>query len=673
LNRDKSGKGLLLPRRLVAAAIQGLGVFLPSITAAVTSLTVLVTASFLATETHSQTGYVASVAGAASASAVPALQRRPAEGGTVMASMAEASPAIPAIPPFQSSGRRRRDSGAAGSATELAAAASDPTSASPRLLAAASTPAEVKPEATVNDRNPLTAIPDNVPTVVANINNAPGWQPHHDYRVGDTVVAGSSPLRGYRATRAGRSGADPGPSGTGSEIADGNVLWAYLSNVDFRGIAAWIHGIPHEQAGADCKSVITMQASYVGVLWNGQEYVQDDALNFGNINGSFAGCGEGPPTNWNAGTQRFWVTLTAAPGESFADHGPGTSLGYNPANGVAIRYSGLNDASDNAAIFGFSAHITLQRLQIKSDRGNGISMCCAILDGDLIDAGRSALQLDAVAQAVSDVVIVRGLVGMTSTYNNLIDHVTIVNPDGTGLVGLQVMFPALGGPTTLRNSAIFGFKYPTAIASANAKYPAFSTMSDNNATDAPRAADQDAASFVIKPLESTRIVAPTTAAPLPGEHSLFAVPFTSTTFVNPKSDFRLAEGSRLIGAGSLGAPMTFDADSSPDYPYLLHNMRHLSATVPLLPVKPLYYPQGLLPLLYRGMLVTGAGIPQDTIITLFTEVSNLRICAYLSRNVTQDRRGATYTASWEPIENTDIVGTPRRSPHHPDIGPWQRP
>jgi len=525
-------------------------------------------------------------------------------------------------------------------------------------------------------------IPDNVPTVTSNINNAPDWQAAHDYRIGDTVVNGAAPRRGYRAVGAGTSAPTGGPSGKGQDIADGGVTWKYLSDVDFRSITAWIDGIPKEAVGAGCVFDITMQSAYVGMLWRGMEYVDDNpgtALQFRNINGGHDGCGEGLPNNWNIATHRYWITLTAAPGESFADKGPSIPLAYDPANGVAIRSSVPDTGfsrNDNSAIYALS-FVKLQRLQVRSDRGNGIYTCCGIIEDDLIDAAQSGLQLDYRAEVHNLVIIARGQVGMTSTYNNLIDHVTIVNPNGTGLVGVEVMNPGMDGPSTVRNTAIFGFKYPTGISTNYKQYPAFSTMSDHNASDAPVASGQNGDNVMINPLESGRIQPAMTAAPLPGEHSLSGVSFSAATFNDPKGDFRLAAGSRLRGAGALGSPLSLQADILASYPFLLQFGRNFSAAVPLLRVSlpPLYYGAATNPLLYPGMLVSGPGMPEGTIVE--TVLANRFLTgdvhndAYLNRNATVNQTGATFRAGWEALEDTDIVGTRRASGH--DIGAWQYP
>lgn len=57
---------------------------------------------------------------------------------------------------------------------------------------------------------------------------APSWQPSTTYAAGDRVLNDTGP-RTYSCTTAGTSAGAGGPTGTGSAITDGSVVWQYLA------------------------------------------------------------------------------------------------------------------------------------------------------------------------------------------------------------------------------------------------------------------------------------------------------------------------------------------------------------------------------------------------------------------------------------------------------------
>lgn len=64
---------------------------------------------------------------------------------------------------------------------------------------------------------------------------APAWIASHAYVIGDACTNGG---KGYTATSAGTSAASGGPTGTGSSIADGSVVWTWSSSTVLVGAAA---------------------------------------------------------------------------------------------------------------------------------------------------------------------------------------------------------------------------------------------------------------------------------------------------------------------------------------------------------------------------------------------------------------------------------------------------
>ena len=159
-----------------------------------------------------------------------------------------------------------------------------------------------------------------------------------------------------------------------------------------------------------------------------------------------------------------------------------------------------------------------------------------------VDAGTTGLAFDYMCTAYNDIVIARGPVGIVFQYNNLLDHITLVNPGKTGTIGVEMANAGFVGPMTMRNSAVFGFRYGASLLNAPDQ---FSGQSDHNATDVGNGGPQ--VGTAVK-----GVMGAETSQALAGSHSLFNIPFGKPTFVDAASDYRLAPGSRLIGAGAFG-------------------------------------------------------------------------------------------------------------------------
>lgn len=489
--------------------------------------------------------------------------------------------------------------------------------------------------------------PNGPAAIVSNINNAPAWQATHSYNLNDTVVNSTSPLRGYRVITAGTSAGSGGPTTTGANITDGSVHWKYLSDVQFQSITAWISSIPTTNP-PPCGSPynITMAAPYTGLLWNGGEY---------NIGGStiiFAGqtdnrlfCGENPPQDVPSRNFTPAITLTPAPGEGFRDSGTHVALAYNAANGVAIHNNfSSTQTLGGATIAIVEGYIVLDGLQIKNDSGWGVygGDNFGVVKNCIVDAGDLGISLDYLSQITNDLVIARGSIGIMLSYNTIFDHVTLVHPGGGASLGLLMQNPGFGnGYVTVRNSVFMGFAYASSTVAAGSN--SFSSQSDNNAID----------------LASNSTIGNTvsggTTNRMPGSSTLFSVPFDGTTFVNAASDFRLATGSTLIGAGLLGTQYTVTATTS----------------IPATPVRLIatnsFSPQGSPSLdglnanvvpIYPGMSLSGSGIPAGNTMTAIGGGVNAWLLIVNPATITGTFT-ATYTSTWHPFDDLDILGTPR--------------
>ena len=79
--------------------------------------------------------------------------------------------------------------------------------------------------------------------VVESIGLAPAWAGTTAYSVGDRVT-NDTPSRTYECTTAGTSAASGGPTGTGTGISDGTVVWDFDGQRDRTAIQLFEDNIP---------------------------------------------------------------------------------------------------------------------------------------------------------------------------------------------------------------------------------------------------------------------------------------------------------------------------------------------------------------------------------------------------------------------------------------------
>lgn len=402
------------------------------------------------------------------------------------------------------------------------------------------------------------------------------WKTGTAYLYGDYVIS-DSPPRAYEETGLPGCTSTVAPTGTASgsdttfATSDG-CTWTYWADVLYSSEKSYIPterylGATSTSAG-EGTAEMAANTTYEAQLWNDREYVAGEN-------------GEAVPIRLQAHTDYTQdgfpysgegslicnscdeIIIEAAPGESFANGlTPADPLtGFDPTKGVAIENpttglltDGFEWRDNDGEVIG---------LQVKSDDGigigggethggNGVMLLDDIVDGSLnpsvwgwSDAG--AVFLDAGGLVANSLVVSHGAVGISEAYPGAVVHSTIVNPAGTGSVGVAFYDNWVFVGETLSDDAIFGFAHaagsPTAPGAAN---QAATWLGGNDATNAP-AADSGTATV------TGNEWSPFYAYPLPSTNTLFGVSPTAA-FVGFPGDYRLAAGSPLIGAGvSIGA------------------------------------------------------------------------------------------------------------------------
>jgi len=569
----------------------------------------------------------------------------------------------------------------------------------------------------------------------------PPWTPATAYNIGDVVeTLNTAPIQAYIATNAGTSAASgTGPRGT-KTFRDNGIAWQWLATEKFAAaitgyiangtltvsgggspaLGQWLTGpglaqptvitggsgaswttLPSSQTAGSraspiamtsfagmCGSLaggggyIRMRNNYLGIVWNGGEYLDDGlTLNayppmptFGSAVVALTGhtyypissaCGEDAPLNIKYVGQ-YTVSLTVAPGEALSDQSAATTPAqYSPANGVAIRCdtaTGFSLAGNDCLYV--SDFGSLSRVQVKS-AFNGLFVAgYANVDQVLVDAAFSCAYMDFLG-TISNSIFYCGQTGLTSKYRNLFINDTVFGQTGAVLGIYQQDHANFVGGTVLRNVAVFGFQHGCALLSslypAEATFETASPPSDYNATDVAR---QSGTQFRWTAEESSVGGGPATSMPCPGVHTLFKQPFSTANFLNATSgayDARLVAGSALRGDGAPAAPLTFSADATTG-----NNILTLNPQQSCVPAPAPYYPHPSCP--FQGIGISGPGIPADTIAVLNgTSIGSTGIV--LSNNATATGTAQTFTATYDPLQGADFWGALRGSGY--DIGASQ--
>lgn len=277
-------------------------------------------------------------------------------------------------------------------------------------------------------------------TTIYNLHNCAAWQTGQAYTLGQTVSNGASPVKAYRCTTPGTS-SGTGPTGTGSSIADGTVVWKYLSSVDFTTISAALAGIG------------TLTAPTELWFWNDAEWVTANAVT--TISG-------------HSTTATNTLTLRAAPGESFRDAtgASGNPLRYDQSKGVAIK-SGYNYGSSLIVNEGYVTYFGLQMRGTGSTGsaviGDGTSASNFVVDSCILDQGQTDNGSRITDAALNSNVVFRNCVMIAGSVSQPIlaffsitfYNCTIARAAWTAPTGTAVLHNYSG--VTAVNTAIFGF------------------------------------------------------------------------------------------------------------------------------------------------------------------------------------------------------------------------
>lgn len=384
------------------------------------------------------------------------------------------------------------------------------------------------------------------------------WQSGTAYRYGDYVVSGA-PLRAYEQVKASGCTSTVAPAGTAegsgtSFTTPDGCQWKYWADIDYSSEKSYIPTQQYLQ-GSRKKAVVRLTKTYQADLWNDREYVAGEhgeavpirlQAHFDYTRDDFPYSPEGIVLTCQS--QCHDIIVTAAPGESFADSlTPSNPLtGYDPAKGVAIRNPTWNLADglelrDNG--------VKLIGLQIKSDHGiglgggethggNGVAVQdCIVAGGRGTDP---AIFLDTHLLVANSLVVAHGAVGIQEDYPGTVLHSTLVNPNRVAnSIAIASGWDWIFVGQTVSNAAIFGFAHD-----AGSTTPSQTTtwFGSHNATDAP-VGDSGTLTLGSHTSATVNILPGTTY----GESA-------SAAFVAFPDDYRLRDGSPLIGAGSAFGP-----------------------------------------------------------------------------------------------------------------------
>lgn len=332
---------------------------------------------------------------------------------------------------------------------------------------------------------------------------------------------------------------------------------------------------------------------YVASLWNDREYL----LGSNGENGSATllqghhstlnhTVNAGYPFECNsagyiAGINNCYINIVAAPGESFADylaaHPSAALTGYDQSRGVGIK--GTFNISDTPVNF--------KRLQFfnASDQAfftHGRDWFDSSIENSIIEVGTSGASVGNAAvnggnmlNYSNDLIIAHGAgaMGAFNVYVGSIEHSTIVNPEGTGLAGIQRSFNWFWSQgMIINNTVVAGFAHftaaPTPIPNPtdpNSDGGVTFSNAANNMTTAPSPNPNTGYPNYAPPDPSTGFTA------LFGVDSLthYDYPVTGTVYsVSPTglfmgpNDYRIPPTSPLHGAGANFGPVNICPEGS---------------------------------------------------------------------------------------------------------------
>lgn len=352
------------------------------------------------------------------------------------------------------------------------------------------------------------------------------WTTSHVYTLAARVSNGGN---AYQATTAGTSAlSGGGPSGTGSSISDGSVVWKWLSAVDYTTLTAWVSAIP-----------ATLTQPIVGQLWNDGPITTTSGTPFLTLTG-------------HTTTTTNTITLKCATGESIRDKlaGQTTAFAFNSANGVsfvmpssgvgAINYFAISDAN-----------VTLDGLQVQDPNSASGSTILQMNAGGTV----TGCIFDGYSQTGGATMIQFSTAGSAILRNSLIIDRAPVS--GSLTFGIETNITSLH----VANCTIVGINSPSNAASV------FNNSTGSLTTTNCAIINYAAANCGLAPNGGTSTLQyclfTNSASGLGGTNgagNVFSVT-ASNQFINATNDFRLKAGSAALNAAT---PDTSDIPNSDD-------------------------------------------------------------------------------------------------------------
>ena len=318
------------------------------------------------------------------------------------------------------------------------------------------------------------------------------------YSYHDIVVSGAL-LAAYRQERADGCASTIAPIETGGPLPDG-CSWRLIAKISY---SSGVSHIPTETfaPGVTNKATDNRANPYRADLWNDREY-RDGAngeaavIKLANHNDRYNDHLKmtylpGAPAKMNG----WSITITAAPGESFADPVASEALPlgeYNPSLGVGVHGENV------PAITIHDNNVHIKRLQVESDKVTALggmdrrscNYCSA--EFSVIEGGVGAsttVSWGAATWFDNDLFIARGPIGLVLDYPGVVLHSTIVNEKASSdSVALEAGWNWKFRGQIVADVAMYGFAHAVAsIASCSnpANWRCVSWFGKNNFTDAP--------------------------------------------------------------------------------------------------------------------------------------------------------------------------------------------
>jgi hypothetical protein len=425
--------------------------------------------------------------------------------------------------------------------------------------------------------------------------DAPAWKSGTSY--GDMVyVTSDTPLRTYASANTTPCVSIVAPTGTSTgtistptandfpnkafQTSDG-CLWVYMATINYTSKRSFIP--TQTLTGTGSPITENLEANYEAQIWNDREYVagengenspitvqsHNDYMGEG---ATINGCGGSPTTATNS---CLHIIITTAPGESFADTmSPASPLtGFDPTNGVAIYDNNPPQLWEPAGILVRDNDVDLIGLQIESlygaavnatnSYGNAMTIQDCILEGGSTQqfTSMTAVNTDTSAAIVNSLIVATGPIGVAFKYPGFLLHDTVVHPNGTGNIGVEIGNTWVFNPTLVSDTAFFGFSHVAGHLTSDQTGTSWSSASSNNVTDTPRG-DSGTAPWAYGSPTDTSVTVDTLPGTIYGASA-------SAAFVSSTNDWRVALGGTLHGTGGAIGPFDlYCSTSNPSCPNL---------------------------------------------------------------------------------------------------------